>query len=493
MQGVETRFASISQKIKIADLQAELTIIMSDDYTFSVWKEALEKYEEGLLINPDTGHVFKTGHEEKLHRDVERISKSQDPDKEQLETFYVAKPLNRETFKYMVGLTKYDFLTAARRIVTVREDGLPKVSFRKPTKVDTVMVLSSWCMQRKWKNILIRELASRAPHIHFWNNDVIDRKVWTSFKRERGVNKAKWTTLFDAATHDWLKKKQMSNHRNLKANDKLDRMLHEWLSNNFEENVGQVISYHGQIKPDGSLMLSKQRPEDRRALKDLLVGAGFIDFRFFPGTESGGKVSEKAVNNFVKEITDSEWYPGLESIPAWMIISDRLNSSIAEGFMSSLCEKYPDVFYIVPSFYMPCSAEHQPGDPELEKWRTSKIIYVWFFIHKGKMPKRKVFLNPLTAPDASRYSVDPRQWSELKYELFRGELRMETYLTFLAELTATNSLVINFFGGLKPCAASLVIFLSLQMLFVSLDREKHTLLLMLLPYYLVYAYCYVLH
>jgi hypothetical protein len=121
-----------------------------------------------------------------------------------------------------------------------------------------------------------------------------------------------------------------------------------------------------------------------------------------------------------------------------------------------MCEKYPDMFCIVPVFYVPCAAENLPGDMELEKWRTSKIIYVWFFVNKAKVPNKKIFLNPLTAPAATRYSVEPRQWSELKYELYRGELRMEAYITFLAELAATNSLVINFFGGLQPCASSLV-------------------------------------
>lgn len=82
--------------------------------------------------------------------------------------------------------------------------------------------------------------------------DPIQEQAWNQ--------QAKGTTLFDVITHNWFKKKHVSNNKILKANDKLDRVLHEWLSNNFEENIGQIILYHGNIKPDGFLMIEKQKP-----------------------------------------------------------------------------------------------------------------------------------------------------------------------------------------------------------------------------------------
>lgn len=68
--------------------------------------------------------------------------------------------------------------------------------------------------------------------------------------------------------------------------------------------------------------------------------------------------------------------------------------------------------------------------------------------------------NLLTTQDSAKYFVDPRQYLELKYELYKEKLQIESYLTFLAELTATNSFVINFFGGLKPCTSSFAIISS---------------------------------
>lgn len=82
---------------------------------------------------------------------------------------------------------------------------------------------------------------------------------------------------------------------------------------------------------------------------------------------------------------------------------------MTEDFINTLCDKHPKMFYIVLAFYMSCSAKHHLGDSKLEKWRTCKVIYMWFFVNKEKMPKRKVFFNPLTTPDSSRCFIDPKQ------------------------------------------------------------------------------------
>lgn len=55
-----------------------------------------------------------------------------------------------------------------------------------------------------------------------------------------------------------------------------------------------------------------------------------------------------------------------------------------------------------------------------------------------------------------RYEANPKQWSELSYEVSRGELRMEAYLIFLNHMGCLGRVVKNFFGGLKPIVAALV-------------------------------------
>ena len=42
------------------DVKSELWMITVDDEYFSMWKEFIEWYHQGKLINPDTGNIFKT-------------------------------------------------------------------------------------------------------------------------------------------------------------------------------------------------------------------------------------------------------------------------------------------------------------------------------------------------------------------------------------------------------------------------------------------------
>ena len=78
--------------------------------------------------------------------------------------------------------------------------------------------------------------------------------------------------------------------------------------------------------------------------------------------------------------------------------------------------------------------------------------------------------------------VSPKQWSELTYEMSRGELRMETYLMFLSHLGCSGAVAINFFGGLKPIAAALVSSLHLSISqpvpFIGMLSTMHSLFLL---------------
>ena len=132
------------------------------------------------------------------------------------------------------------------------------------------------------------------------------------------------------------------------------------------------------------------------------------------------------------------------------------NHAAALDFMSALMRRHTDTFQIIPSFYFPCPAEDLPSYEEIESKRTSPALYIDYLICTKILPRWKVFSCPMIAPNLPRYKVKPKDWSELTYEVNRGELRMEVYISFLSFIGSAGSMVLNLFGGLKPIAAALV-------------------------------------
>ena len=97
-----------------------------------------------------------------------------------------------------------------------------------------------------------------------------------------------------------------------------------------------------------------------------------------------------------------------------------------------------------------------PRDKEIDSKRSSSAIYVDYFVCPKVLPKWKVFQCPMIADDVPRYKANPKDWSELSFEVNRGKLRMEVYIKFLSFSGSPGGMVLNFFGGLKPIAAALM-------------------------------------
>ena len=459
---MEACFTAIARGITHPDLNAELAIIMADDETYRLWRKIFTAHEKGTLMNPDKpGSTYLDEYLEAQNKQRARHEKKNSgtlfEDKP-----YVCKPLTRETFRVMAGLTKPDYHLCARRILEVRPgEEVPRVTFRASKNNDTNL-LKSWCIFRKWKNILLQELSACDPEdLGIWGkdeegNECLNRAVWSKFKKDHCITSAKWVKLYQAATDTWLNKKRMPNNKNLEPPPKLVKQLQEWHQNDHEESQGQVITrfveYHALKK---KLLIPVQDKIDLDWMSKFTITGGVIDFRFIPGCVDQ-PVSSSVVESLVKYFADPIWSPGLKTIPAWMIVSDLRSHPAAEEFMAAINRKHPQTFLNVPSFYLPCHAEHYPFNKEVDTKRESPVIYVDFFTCPGILPHHKIFRCPMIAPVTRRYNVNPKEWSELKYEVNRGELRMEVYLSFLSFLGSTGGVVINIFGGLKPIAAALV-------------------------------------
>src|ERR1700737_4751287 len=127
---MEASFTAIARGITHADLNAELAIIMADDETAKLWKKIFIAHEKGTLMNPDKpGSTYLDEYLEAQQRQRARHEKKSGSTFE--EKPYVCKPLTRETFRVLAGLTKADYLLCAKRILEVRPgEEVPRVTFR---------------------------------------------------------------------------------------------------------------------------------------------------------------------------------------------------------------------------------------------------------------------------------------------------------------------------------------------------------------------------
>ena len=454
----EAQFSGINPRITHENLAAELAIIMGDDLTYSSWKKAFTMHEDGTLVNPDTQQQFIKDHE-----DAEDIRRSAHAKKKNAGEFvprkYVAKPLNRETFKTLTGITSADLHTAARRLTELNSKGLPRVCFRQPRSNNAVLHLPAWANQRKWKNIIIHELARTDPDMDFIvgedGHQVVNRPVWVQFKKSKRVTKAKWAAIFEVATTEWLNKKRTYNHKTLPPSEALQNLLDLWLRKDGPVEPGRFMSISTRLEPTGHFTIGKQRTSDRDFLGCNAVAGCLVDFRFIPGHEDGRKAPFSMLETLARYINEPKWFPGLSRVPIFMLISDEINYDGAKHFISFLSSRHPDTYVTMPSYYTPCPAEDLPEVADFQKWRDNPVIHIWFVVNKN-LPQSCKLPAPFAPPDFPRYFVKKNLWSERSYEMFRGELRMEAYFNFLDARGGRGKLFVNFFGGLKPCAAALV-------------------------------------
>jgi hypothetical protein len=103
------------------------------------------------------------------------------------------------------------------------------------------------------------------------------------------------------------------------------------------------------------------------------------------------------------------------------------------------------------------------------------------FLQNPELPMVRLIPDEFKAPDTTVYTK-PRAYDELQYRLYRGELRMEFYLSLMKLFTIAGSNIFSVYAGSKITCAAVVrthdsIFSSGQpKTFVVLDRFDLNLL-----------------
>jgi hypothetical protein len=146
----------------ISDLKNEIKYITSPNKTFELWKEFLERYSTGALINPDTMARFNQAKNFKMTKNF---------------------TLAWEFFKHLGHFIIEDLKVFVQHLLGKTPDRMysyPKVTVHKTSKQHcTHYSAAVWIDHRKKKMIVLQELDDLESTLKFIKADVVvDNEKW---------------------------------------------------------------------------------------------------------------------------------------------------------------------------------------------------------------------------------------------------------------------------------------------------------------------------
>jgi hypothetical protein len=189
------RFSSIDnashKQKKYKELRGEIYLITSSDSVWTKWKTIFKLHESGGLVDPDTHKPYKEG-----------------------DRYTAMKPLVREFFRSLQGLSENDMEKAATHILHKEPTPKrcwphPKIIFTKPkTFVPSCYTMKEWAENRKKKATIIEELHKLVPEKQLINKDgKVDDARWKAFKAEYKFTSASMAAFIREAGGDFLRSK----------------------------------------------------------------------------------------------------------------------------------------------------------------------------------------------------------------------------------------------------------------------------------------------
>ncbi len=164
------------------DMKGEIYLITASEPVWDKWKTVFERHERGDIIDPDTGVFFSEN-----------------------EKFRAMRPLVREFFRHLQGLSETELLKAATHILheaptAKRPWAHPKIVFSKPkTFLASCYALKDWAEHRKWKTAIVMELHKLVKGKKIVVDDEVHQENWRAFKKEYKFTNASMAALIREA------------------------------------------------------------------------------------------------------------------------------------------------------------------------------------------------------------------------------------------------------------------------------------------------------
>ena len=391
--------------------------VLSDE-TWSKWERVFNEYESGDYIDPKTGALVKDA------------------------KGFKSKKVVKNDLKQFRGLSEMELDLAADQILTTR------IGEKYPRH--TLKTVGGWAVNRKKKNETYIALAkcldpkSTGYVVNVDQKDTIDRDLWKVWKIANRFGKIQRERLVDLLGAEYLLNAMNPTRKKLPIPDR------------FKEGVKNILGTRNSDVRLHQAMLSIDNNYNvvGEAVNAPMLHA-YMDTRFLPGFKSGADGGVR-----FKEIVDSTLkglrrdYPGLmESPHLWTVVSE-----------------FPDRHFIhnvlkthLPSNVRFCDAIYHGTDEEKiasrdcffasNALRITTCIFPFSGESSSEVAVRicggRKMLDMHYPGLYKRYSEKRAYSSEEAKTLFKGELRMQTYIDIIKPSCLEGSFFLNICGGNK--------------------------------------------
>ena len=433
------RDAKKSNAEALLDIHNELKLITAPDDVFALWSGVISSAGAGELYDPDSDGKFF----EKANWNPESGN------------------LTREFFKWLGNLT-YDDLAKLAKHILHRDNPkwtkyYPKVTIKAISSVlDRCYSTKEWVERRKRKHLVKRELHNIDRSLGLFNpaGELVPEK-WRQFKKDYNVTRATMNVLLERPGEQYFKEAKQVRSKNKKTAD-ISPHAHEFFKVFLEKRKEFV-------KPSGKAQYRPYDPKENIHSEwadgvwtddeAKFMRLGVIDFRNLPGVEQKEK-SCTGMPYFYEFMTSLKrrGEPDFDQVPAWLFICadmEEMHQAVhfAEG--DEVLHKYKKKY----ATYLPAKNERLYDLPANSKKARAKVELL--FLQNPELPMVRMIPDEFIAPDTTVYT-NPRAYDELQYRLYRGELRMEFYLSLMKLFTTTGSNMFSVYAGSKITCAAVV-------------------------------------
>lgn len=423
--------------------RGERQIMMAPDDVWEKWEEVFVKFESGQLIDLDTRQEVKHSQNAKDLTNLAHITPT------------VLRGLN--------SLSMDQVGEAADHILS----NPPKIYVGKGFKNwHQALSLDKWCERRKWKDVLVRAIGDRISYfnrkkknIFFDDHNRMKVDVWRAWKQRKLFSSCIMQAIYFSTGAELFVSETMSVNRKtpeypppdcLQAIDQAlvnDERAAAVAANNWSVFVqwkATATRFSGETMCfgcDGKLV-----NDGPRKLRRSKLTAGIIDLRHFPLISD---VSEETTSwsDLIERLRVRAETVGFKSIKAWMIVAPRTRQNVVELLRRQF----------FPNFRCKHVQYSYHGGEPLGKTKTADLDEVTYLESGTELQNGEVKYFSETVAYERLFSRQFEKHEFYKAEhrgvLWQDELRMETYVRFLARHTYDDDNVLLAFAGSKAIRA----------------------------------------